>query len=140
MLIFEAKKFSESSYQRLRNPAKIYVADVGLTKKVVSSDSGRILENTVFLELRKDANEVFYFENKGECDFVVKNQQHLLCYQVAWELNEKTQPRETAGLIEACKYLKIKTGTILTFGQEGQEKLEDIAVIIKPVWKWLLGQ
>jgi predicted AAA+ superfamily ATPase len=138
MLIFEVKKFSESSYQRLRNPAKIYLIDVGLAKKVTSQDTGRVLENIVFLELRKDATEVFYFEDIGECDFVVKNQDGLSCYQVVWEMDDKTKSREVNGLLEASKHLKLKTGTILTYDQEGQEKINGFTIVIKPVWKWLL--
>jgi hypothetical protein len=42
MLIFEARKFSESTFIRLRNPAKIYLVDVGLSRRVTSPDSGRI--------------------------------------------------------------------------------------------------
>jgi hypothetical protein len=44
MLIFETRKFAESSYKRLRNPAKIYLIDTGICKKVTSADGGRIEE------------------------------------------------------------------------------------------------
>lgn len=57
MLVFEIRKFSESSYERLRNPAKIYLADTGICKKVTSADRGKVLENVVFWGLRKKGEE-----------------------------------------------------------------------------------
>lgn len=53
MLVFEVRKFSKSSYKRLRNPAKIYVVDIGICKKVTSSDLGRLLEKCGFFRVRK---------------------------------------------------------------------------------------
>ena len=73
MLIFAVRKFSESSYKRSRNPVKIYPADTGLCRRVASEDAGRILENIVFIELARRGGEVYYFEEKKECDFVVKD-------------------------------------------------------------------
>ena len=75
MLIFETRKFAESSYKRLRNPAKIYLIDTGICKKVTSADWGRMLENIVFCQLRRKSEEIFYFEEKRECDFIIKDEQ-----------------------------------------------------------------
>ena len=139
MLIFEIRKFSESSYKRLRNPAKIYLADTGICKKVTSADLGRVLENVVFWGLRKIGEEIFYFDENRECDFIVKdNQGKLFPYQVTLELKEENEEREIAGLVEACKKLGLKKGTIFTFDQEDNKVVEDINIQILPVWKWLL--
>ena len=140
MLVFEIKKFSESSYQRLRNPAKIYLVDTGICKKVTSADWGRMLENIVFLELRRKGDEVYYFAERRECDFIVKddNSGKLFPYQVTLELKEENKEREIAGLIEACKRLDIKEGIIFTYDEEGSVVVEGINIQILPVWKWLL--
>lgn len=140
LLVFEVRKFSESSYQRLRNPAKIYLADLGLAKKVTSADLGRLLENVVYLELIRRDNEIFYFENKSECDFVVKAEDGWIAYQVSWQMDEKTREREIKGLLEACHYLNLKKGTILTYEEEGQERIGAVAVKFTPIIKWLLGE
>ncbi|MFH1938825.1 MAG: DUF4143 domain-containing protein, partial [bacterium] len=141
MLIFEIKKFSESSYKRLRNPAKIYLADTGICKKVTSADLGRVLENVVFWGLRKKGEEIFYFDENRECDFIVKdNQGKLFPYQVTLELKEENKEREIAGLIEACKRLDIKEGIIFTYDEEGSAVAEGINIQILPVWKWLLKE
>lgn len=139
MLAFEVRKFSESSYKRLRNPAKIYLVDTGIAKRVTSADSGRLLENIVFLEFRRRGGEIFYFEEKSECDFIVKDPGgSLSAYQVVWELNEENELREIEGLRDACQSLGIKKGTILSFDEEGEREKENISIEIIPVWKWLL--
>lgn len=140
MLIFETRKFAESSYKRLRNPAKIYLTDTGICKKVTSADLGRMLENIVFWQLRRKGEEIFYFEEKRECDFIVKDDQgKLFPYQVTWELKEENREREIKGLIEACQRLNVKEGTLFTYDEEGSEITEGINIKIIPVWKWLLG-
>lgn len=139
MLIFEVKKFSESVYKRNRNPAKIYTADISLCRRVTSQDSGRLLENLVFLELRRRNVEVFYFEEKKECDFICRNMSGVFePYQVTFELGENNEPREIEGVLEACRYLSSKKGVILTNDQEGTRKVERVEINILPVWKWLL--
>ncbi len=138
MLVFEVRKFSESSYKRMRNPAKIYVADVSICKKVVSENLGRVLENIVFLELRKIGHEIFYFEEEKECDFISRDfNGSFIPYQVTQELTKENEERELKGMALACKQLSISNGTILTDGQEGNKKFEGINIKIFPVWKWL---
>jgi len=139
MLIFETRKYSEYSYKRLRNPAKIYLADTGICKKVTSSDLGRVLENLVFWGLRKKCEDIFYFREKRECDFVIKDiKGKLFAFQVTWELNQENEKREINGLIETCQYIGINQGKILTFDEEDNKKIDDINIQIIPVWKWLL--
>lgn len=138
MLIFEVKKFSESSYKRMRNPAKIYVADIGICRKIASDDFGRILENVVFLGLKKQGQELFYFEEEKECDFVLRDfNGNFIPYQVTYELKEENEEREIGGLANACKYLSVNKGTIFTYDQESNKKIENINIEVMPVWKWL---
>jgi len=138
MLTFEIKIFSESTYRRQRNPAKIYVVDPGLVRRVTSEDKGRILENIVFLELRKKAENIFYYSEKGECDFVVKKDNNFFPYQACFELNEKNRKREIDGLVECCNRLGKMEGVILTNDQEKIIKVESVNIKVLPVWKWLL--
>lgn len=138
MLIFEVRKFSESSYVRMRNPAKIYLVDVGLAKKVFSYNLGWLLENIVFLELRKKVDKIFYFEQEGECDFVVNYDKKFYPFQVCYELNDENKTREINGLISCCKMLGIKKGMILTFDQQREFVKDKIEIKVAPVWKWLI--
>jgi len=138
MLIYEVRKFAESTYTRMRNPAKIYSVDTGLCRRVTSEDAGRLLENIVFLELRRRGYEVFYFDEKKECDFIAKNGDHkLFPIQVCLELNEENRMREIEGIVEACRWLHIKTGFILTYDEEMDITIEGVRIRILPVWKWV---
>lgn len=141
MLVFEVRKFAESTYKRMRNPAKIYMVDTGLCRRVGSEDSGRLLENTIYLELRRKNCEVFYFEEKRECDFIAKTEDgKFMAIQVAFELNEQNREREIGGLITACEHLGIKEGTVLTHDSDEEEfKAGKITVNISPGWKWLIS-
>jgi len=138
MLIFEVRKLTESTYKKMRNPAKIYLIDTGLCKRTTSTDTGRLLENIVFLELKRRGYEIFYFEEKRECDFIIKNYNNeFLPIQVSFELTEENREREMKGLIEACEKLGVNRGTIFTFDEETELNMEGIYIEIRPIWKWL---
>lgn len=138
MLIFEVRKFAESVYKRMRNPAKVYLVDTGICKRVTSKDIGRLLENIFFLELRRRGFDVFYFEEKRECDFIAMKDNKLFPIQVSYELNNENIKRETDGLIEACRWLNIKEGEIITYDEEKEMKLEGVSIKVIPAWKWLI--
>lgn len=138
MLICEVKKFSESSYKMLRNPAKIYVTDIGLAKKVGSLDLGRSLENIVFIELKRRGYEVFYFNEKKECDFIAKRDDVFEIFQVTWDITNNNREREIQGLVAAAKNIHIKWGTIVTYDYEEKIEVENVTVNIVPAWKWLI--
>jgi len=141
ILVFEVRKFSESAYKRMRNPAKIYVIDTGLCRRISSEDTGRLLENVVFLELKRRGSDVFYFAGKRECDFIAKSVDNkFTALQVTLELNAQNTEREIEGLIEACGHLTIKEGTILTHDEEKELKTGRIKMHIMPVWKWLIDR
>ena len=141
MLIVAVRKFSESSYKRSRNPVKIYPADTGLCRRVASEDAGRILETIVFIELARRGGEVFYFEEKQECDFVVKDGEgtRFAAFQVCRELTDENRLREIGGLTAACRHLDLSEGMILTDNQDGEENVEGIKISVRPVWRWLLA-
>ncbi|BAI61447.1 conserved hypothetical protein [Methanocella paludicola SANAE] len=139
-LLFTIPKFSYSYKQQLMNPKKAYAIDHGLARVnsvSFSEDKGRILENIVFLQLRRQYPDIYYFREKSECDFIVKNAAgQLLAMQVCYKLDEDNLRREMKGLREAMGVAGIKKGLIITLGQE--DKFDDIDVV--PAWKWLSGQ
>ncbi len=139
-LLFTIPKFSYSYKQRLMNPKKAYAIDHGLARVnsvSFSEDKGRILENIVFLQLRRQHPEIYYFREKSECDFIVKDAAgQLLAMQVCYKLDEDNLRREMKGLREAMDVAGIKKGLIITLDQE--DKFDDINAV--PAWKWLSGQ
>ncbi|MBS3090605.1 ATP-binding protein [Candidatus Pacearchaeota archaeon] len=141
-LVFSVPSFSYSFKQQQVNPKKAYSVDNGFSNSnsaSFSKDSGKMLENLVFLALRRKYKDIFYFQEKKECDFVVKEKEKITnAIQVCFDFNEETKEREINGLIEALNKFKLKEGLILTYNQE--DKLETSGKLIKvlPVWKWLL--
>lgn len=137
-LLFTIQKFDYSYKKQILNKKKVYSIDVGLSNAnsaSFSEDKGRILENIVFLHLRRKFKEVYYFKEKYECDFIIREKGKMTkAVQVCYELNEENKDRELFGLKEAMKKLNIKDGAIITFNQE--DKIDGIKMI--PAWKWLL--
>jgi len=139
MLVFEVRKLTESSYKRLRNPPKLYLVDTGLARHARSEDKGRLLENAVYLELRRRRCQVDYFDEGRECDFVIQGPDgRRSAMQVCFELGDDNRQRELNGLIAACKHLDLNEGLILTDDQEEELEHEGIGVRVAPAWKWCL--
>ena len=141
-LIFNIPRFSYSYKKQQVNPKKIYSIDNGFSHNnsaSFSKDKGKMLENIVFLGLRRKFKNMFYFQDKNECDFVVKEKEKIThAIQVCFDFNEETKDREINGLIEALKEFKLKEGLVLTYAQDDEFFVESKKIIVKPVWKWLI--
>lgn len=139
--VFSSQKFSYSSKVRSLNPKKIYLLDnsfqVFLSTNF-SPDKGKLLEAVVMQELKRRNAQVFYFNEKKECDFIIKDGRQLEAIQATYELNSNNKERETAGLAEALRQTKAEKGTILTMDQEEEINIEGKKIMATPVWKWLL--
>lgn len=126
-------RFSFKSKNISVNPRKVYVIDNGLAMAnslSFSEDRGRLLENLVYLNLRRKFRELYYFRENRECDFVVMNQKKcLMLVQVCYELNGDNLHRETDGLKEAMNFFNMKEGYILTFKQKDTIKTTNKKII-----------
>ncbi len=142
-LLFSVLKFDYSLKAQYINPKKAYFIDNVLVAMLgfrMSPDFDRILENIVFIELKRRGKEVFYHQGKAECDFVVRTSYHITeAIQVTYSLaDENTLQRELAGLREAMKTYELSEGLLLTMGTEQTITEEAITIRIVPVWKWML--
>jgi hypothetical protein len=142
-LVFTVPKFDYSLKKQLINPKKVYSIDNGLSRVnsvSFSKDRGRMLENIVFLHLRKKSKDIFYFKEKNECDFLVKGKDKTIrAIQVCYDLNEDNKKREINGLSEALTKFNLKEGLILTYNQGDVFNINKKKIVVKPVWKWLLA-
>lgn len=136
-------KFDFSEIKQAKSDKKTYIIDTGLLSAIefsTSANSGKLLENLVFLEFLKAGKEIFYFRNQYECDFIIKEGNKFTPCQVAWDLSdENTRERELKGLSEACNYLNIKTGIILCFDYEEEIYHNGLAIQVTPVYKYFLN-
>jgi uncharacterized protein len=121
LLIFQVQRFSWSLKARNVNPRKIYCIDTGLmnaNSQSFSPDTGRGLENAVYLHLRRLGREVFYFRENKECDFVVFDDgKCLMVVQVCAQATTDNLKRETDGLMEAMSFFGLNEGFIITRNQ-----------------------
>lgn len=140
-LLFTIPKFDYSLKKQMINEKKVYSIDNGLSNAnsvSFSSNKGRMLENFVFITLRRSHKNIYYFRENGECDFLIKEDSRIIiAIQVAYELNEDNKKREIEGLLEAMRKFELREGFILTYNQEDEIDIEDKRIIIKPVWKWI---
>lgn len=139
-LIFTIPRFSYSLRVQAINPKKVYAIDTGLLKANTiqfSDDRGRMLENLVFLHVRRKSQSIYYFKEKHECDFVVfeKNSPSRVI-QVCYELNDGNFDREIEGCKQAIQHFKLNAGTVVTFQQEDNLVIGDTEIQIVPAWKW----
>ena len=133
--------FDYSVKKQIRNPQKVYAVDLGIyhqNKIAFSSNEGHILENAVYLHLRRKGEEIYYFQNNGECDFVTaqKGKPDKL-YQVCVNVNSMNFEREVEGLFLAMDYFKIDKAHIITQNQSDIFRKEDKTIELIPAWKWI---
>jgi len=104
LLFYEARRYNIRGKEFLSTMNKYYAADMGMRNMLVqgsSSDVGHILENLVYLELKRRGFEVYVGQlgTDGEIDFVTMKDGKLAYYQVAAStLDEEVLKRELAPL------------------------------------------
>lgn len=113
-LIFALPLYSESIRKTQVNPRKIYAVDSGLVNAYTFSQStnyGHLFENLIYLELRRQKHEIYYFltQDRYEVDFLTINPEgQMKLYQVVWDVtNEKTLQREMRALMAAKEELGV---------------------------------
>lgn len=140
-LLFTINVYDFSIKRQQIAAKKVYSIDTGLTRSVAfsfSENRGKLLENLIFLNLRRQSKEIYYYKTKTgkEVDFYLPREK-LLIQSTQSMTDSLTSARETASLLEAMEETKIKQGIILT---EGEETYDNKRIKIIPVWKWLLAE
>jgi uncharacterized protein len=143
--LFSVFIFDPSSARRNTNPKRVYCIDHALVVSVSSGilvNSGHLLENLVFITIRRLYQEIYYYKTRTgkEVDFIVLRQKNPpLLIQVCESLVQPhTKQREVVALTEAMAERGSKVGYIITRYEE--ENLNTAAGIVKvlPAWRFLL--
>ncbi|KAF0238996.1 MAG: hypothetical protein FD181_381 [Prolixibacteraceae bacterium] len=134
-LLFFVQKFSYSVRKQMINPRKVYTIDTGLVNVnslSFSKDFGRKLENSVFLHLRRQYKDIYYYAEKGECDFIVVEKGEVTdVIQVCYQLTQDNLDRELNGLFEALHFFNRDEGSIITLNQSDRfEKDGKVAKVV----------
>ena len=143
---WNGKKFLKdclvSVYKQTHKNFQVYFIDNGLLNSVsfkFSKDAGKLLENLIFLELRRRNKKIFYNRDNYECDFIIQEKEKIVrAVQVTENLNADNEKREVEGILEAMNKFKLKEGFIITLDEERDIEIKGKKIHVLPVWKWLL--
>lgn len=146
-MFYRVPNYSKSLQKIESSQPKYYCVDNGLRDSVLlpqSGDDGKKLENTVFLQLyrqRTPVDRIFYYQGKGECDFVVQHGAEIdKLIQVTWGMSdEEARRREINGIVEASQATGCKNLLIITSDTTEEIRLDNGDTIhVFPAWRWLL--
>lgn len=101
-IVYKISRYDIKGKDYLKTGDKYYVCDLGLRNYLLGEvrDYGSILENIIFLELKRRGYDIYVgkYDDK-EVDFVVKNKDGIKYIQVALSVrDEKTLERELSSL------------------------------------------
>ncbi len=141
-LIFALNLYDFSVKRQQIAPKKIFCIDTGLSNTVgfnFSPNTGKLLENLVFLTLRRQTREVYYYTTPAgyEVDFYLPEKRQLI--QVAQHLeNPSTREREVRALEDAIKGLNVNNALILSDVNEPIFDINGLPVEVKSITEWMV--
>ena len=143
-------RFNRKLKEMKKADRKVYVVDTGfvLARSLeLSANSGRQLENMVFVELLRRGfdikkNELFYYHtaNGKEVDFVTKKGAKLdSLIQVSYEISKaQTRKRELDPLVIASDELKCNKLILVTWDTDEQVNYKGKDILIVSARNWFL--
>jgi uncharacterized protein len=132
-LIYQINNYDFSLKKLIGNKKKIYLVDnlftsVGFKN---SSNNGQLFENYIFMILKRNNLNIYFHQNGGECDFIIKEGTKITnCIQATYELNNENKKREINGLISAINKFNLNKGYIVTKSQSDIIKRNNKEIII----------
>jgi predicted AAA+ superfamily ATPase len=108
-LFYQVNRFDIKGKKQLATQEKYYIVDLGflnvLTGREKTTDRGHVLENVVYLELRRRGYKVWTGSMRNaEVDFVVRNGQgDIEYYQVSWNIDNAATAEREFGSLEKIK-------------------------------------
>jgi len=138
-VLFRANIWHRSVRAQAVNPSKFYVIDPAFKYAMsVGEDTGRVLENAVFLHLRRQGLNPSYLLDRQEVDFFWENGEPL---NVCLDFHAPaTREREIRGMVVALQLLDLPAGRILT--RDRAEEITDAGktIFVQPCWRYFLNK
>lgn len=136
-LIFSISNFTDNLSER-ESMRKFYFYDNGILNLFLYQPETKLLENMVAIHLYKRyGNRLFYYRRNVEVDFVAPDDS--LAVQVCYNLRDvQTRNREIEALVSLNKFKSMQHNLIITRDEEETVTIDNVAIEIVPVWKWLL--
>jgi len=118
---------------------KYYFADTGLLSLFLINQNSKLLENMVFLELkRRFQDDIFYYKRNTEVDFYIPNQELMI--QVSYDISDiETRKRELKALLKAMDAEGLSSAIILTYDYAEVIEIKGKKIEIIPAWRWMLN-
>lgn len=141
-LIFALNLYDFSVKRQQIAPKKIFCIDTGLSNTVgfnFSPNTGKLLENLVFLTLRRQTREIYYYTTPAgyEVNFYLPEKRQLI--QVTQHLeNPVTREREIRALEDAIKGLNVSSALILSDANEPGFDINGIPAAVQSVTEWMV--
>jgi predicted AAA+ superfamily ATPase len=141
-LLFTTNVYAFSVKRQQVAPKKVYAIDTGLANAVgfsFSPNTGKLLENLVFLALRRRTQEVYYFVSPTgfEVDFYLPETRELI--QVAQNLaHPAIREREVRALTGAVRDLGLTHGLILTDANAEPILENGLTIEVRSLAEWLV--
>lgn len=140
-VLFYVPRFSWSVKSIVVNPKKVYAIDTGFIQAnslSFTKDTGRLLENAVFLYVRQKATKIYYFKDRGECDFVVFEKEKCnMIIQVCDHITSDNKDREINGLLEAMIFFNKQEGIIVTNNQKETIHVQGKIIKLVPAYEFM---
>lgn len=143
-LVFVVNVYDYSVKRQQIAPKKVYCIDTGLANSVgftFSPNTGKLLENLVFLALRRKTKEIYYYNTPAgyEVDFYLPETHEL--FQVAQNIaHPDTRTREIRAMRDALQALNLSHGTILTDATMDPIEENGLTIEIRALAEWLIDQ
>jgi len=142
-IVFPLKRFSYSYKNIESSISKMYLVDNGLLSLQGIQDYGRLIENIVFIELkRRSKGDLFYYKSTSgrEIDFIIKEGKKVSeLIQVCYMLDDfVTKEREVKALLQGSEELRCDNLLIITWDYEAVEIVSGKKVRYVSLCKWLL--
>jgi hypothetical protein len=122
-LLYVISNYAFSLKKLTGNKKKVYLVDPVFTQISFKSspDTGRLFENFVFMTLKRLGMDIYFLQNGGECDFLIKKgHQMIIAMQVCFLMTEQNRKREITGLLNAMEKCGLTEGFIVTKEQDEQ--------------------
>jgi predicted AAA+ superfamily ATPase len=117
---------------------KYYFLDTGILGLFLTDQATKLLENQIYIELRRRGENPYFLKRKTEVDFYIPEKGELI--QVSYSISDPdTLEREVKGLRAAMKELEIKNALIITYDEEKEIEVQEGIIKVIPAWQWLLS-
>jgi uncharacterized protein len=142
-LFFVINKYAYSVKEQQIAAKKTYGIDTGLIQSVgfsFSENKGKLMENMVFLQLRRKYHDVYYYKTTQdyEVDFFLPKEGSLIQVAQHFDFTE-TRERELRSLVSAVKeQKKTKKLIVVTESEKVTLEREGIQIQVIPLYEWLL--